>query len=95
MDNDNKIIVQRANVILTIAKDQLDYYKNQGYDVIDKNGNVLEASLPRDVGTLQKAFVDNAEEIQKLKETISELEAKLAEVKQPTKRSTKNKNPQE
>ena len=49
---DDKITVQRANVILQISPQQVDYYLNQGYNVINAKGEVVQASVPKDVGTL-------------------------------------------
>lgn len=69
------ITVKRANVILGISESQLDYYISQGYDVIDETGKVIQASVPTDVGTLQKAYVDHLNEIEALKETIEALKA--------------------
>ncbi|MBR3644991.1 MAG: hypothetical protein IKN54_01100 [Lachnospiraceae bacterium] len=69
------IIVQRANVILHIAPEQLDYYMTQGYNVIDSAGNIIKASIPKDVGTLQKLYVEHTEK-------IAELEAEIKSLKQ-------------
>lgn len=85
----DKVRVQRANVILQISPQQVDYYMNQGYNVIDADGNVVKASVPRDLGTLQKAYVDNQAEIQKLHEEIDKLTEELAKQKQQ--KSTRNK----
>lgn len=73
---DDKITVQRANVILQISPQQVDYYLNQGYDIINAKGEVVQASVPKDVGTLQKAYVDHLKEIEELKNKIKKLEEK-------------------
>ena len=64
------ITVRRANVVLNISESQLGYYMSQGYDVIDETGKVIQASVPTDVGTLQKAYFDHLSEIEALKEEI-------------------------
>lgn len=74
--SNKSLTVQRANVILHIAPEQLDYYMSQGYNVIDADGNVVKASVPRDLGTLQKAFVDHQNK-------IAELEAQIRLLKKP------------
>lgn len=74
--SNKSLTVQRANVILHVAPEQLDYYMSQGYNVIDDAGNVIKASVPRDLGTLQKAFVDNQKK-------IAELEAEIQALKKP------------
>lgn len=73
---DDKITVQRANVILQISPQQVDYYLNQGYNVINAKGEVVQASVPKDVGTLQKAYVEHLQEIEELKDKIKKLEEK-------------------
>ena len=86
--------VKRANVVLEVSESQLDYYMSQGYDVIDEQGNVIKASVPTDLGTLQKAFVENAEtiaeqrvEIEQLKTEIEQLKTELAKKSASRKKS--------
>ena len=81
---DKTVMVQRANVILRVSKEQLDYYMTQGYNLIDEKGHILKASVPRDLGTLQKAYVDHEAEINALKEQITELTKKLNAKQQRT-----------
>lgn len=70
--------VKRANVVLEVSESQLDYYMSQGYDVIDEQGNIIKASVPTDLGTLQKAYIENAETVAELKAEIEQLKAELA-----------------
>jgi len=92
----NTVTVQRANVILQISKEQLDYYLTQGYDVIDSKGNVIKASVPKDLGTLQKAFVDNQAEIERLKKQIAELKkSEIAELKKSVVNVTQEEKPEQ
>ena len=81
---DNKVLVQRANVVLSVSPQQLDYYMTQGYDVINEQGEIVQASVPRDLGTLQKAFLEHTAKIE-------ELEAEIQKLK-TVKRDTKKKN---
>lgn len=81
---DDKITVQRANVVLDISPEQLDYYMSQGYDVINDRGDVVQASVPRDLGTLQRAYVEHVAKIEALQEEIKNLKA--------PKRTTKKKD---
>lgn len=81
---DDKITVQRANVVLDISPEQLDYYMSQGYDVINDRGDVVQASVPRDLGTLQSAYVEHVAKIEALQEEIKNLKA--------PKRTTKKKD---
>lgn len=80
----DKVTVQRANVVLQISPQQVDYYLNQGYNVINEKGEVIQASIPRDLGTLQKAFVED-------KNTIEALQAEIAELKKKLKRANSKK----
>ncbi len=77
---DEKVTVQRANVVLQVSPQQVDYYMTQGYNVINEQGEVIKASVPRDLGTLQKAFVENQTEIESLKTEIADLKKKLKKV---------------
>lgn len=81
---DEQVIVQRANVVLQISPQQVDYYLNQGYNVIDEKGNVIQESIPRNLGELQKAYIDHIAEIESLKEEIR----KLKEPKKPARKKT-------
>lgn len=76
MTDTNKITVQRANVVLQIAEEQLDYYMNQGFSVIDAEGNVIKSGVPKNVGTLQKAFIDHTKRIEELEKELEALKSK-------------------
>lgn len=72
----DKITIQRANVVLDISPDQKDYYLNQGYNVINEQGQVIEETksltveaLNRKVAELQKVIDSKNAEIAKLKST--------------------------
>lgn len=81
---DERVTVQRANVVLQVSPQQVDYYIGQGYNVINEQGEVIQASVPRDLGTLQKAFVENAN-------TIESLQAEIADLKKKLKKATSKK----
>lgn len=81
---DERITVQRANVVLQISPQQVDYYLSQGYNVINEKGDVIQASIPKDLGTLQKAFVENGK-------TIETLQAEIADLKKKLKKATSKK----
>lgn len=75
--------VRRANVILEVKDEQVQYYLNKGYDVVDTAGNIVQKCVPRDVQTLQQAFVEHERIIAELQEQIKVLSQK----KQKTPRS--------
>lgn len=83
------ITVKRANTILDISNSQLDYYLNQGYDVIDEMGRVIQASVPTDVGTLQKAYLDHTNEIEAMSAEIEKLKAQIETLTTSRKKSKK------
>lgn len=66
------VTVRRANVILNVSDEQKQEYLNKGYDVISKNGTVLEGTVPTDVNVLKKAYVDHMNEIKELKAKLAE-----------------------
>lgn len=74
---DKTVTVKRANVILRIPEDSVDRYLDQGYSVIDNYGNVIKASVPNDMGTLRKAYIENAEKIKRLEVEVEQLKAEL------------------
>lgn len=78
MPNNESVLVQRANVVLHISPQQVDYYINQGYNIINERGEVIQSSVPKDIGVLQKAFVEHTAEIERLKSEIEELKKKPA-----------------
>lgn len=73
--------VRRANVVLDIQDYEVDRYVSMGYDVIDANGNVLVATMPREVTALQKAYIDHLAEIERLNSQIHALKVELSEYK--------------
>jgi len=82
--------VQRANVVLEIKDDQVERFLDQGYDVIDEAGNILQKSVPQDIGTLRKAYVEHIEEIKQLKGQIKKLQSS----KSPSSRKSTTKKEQ-
>lgn len=85
--------VKRDNVVLSIEEEDVERYFAKGYSVLDKFGNVVKASVPSDVGTLRKAFVEHTELLKQKDNEIadlrSQIETLLATVSAKTK-STSN-----
>lgn len=82
------IRVQRANVILDIRPDEKAKYMEQGYSVIDKAGNILEAALSKNVDELRcevkklrSEVADRDVEITDLLAKVEALEKELEETK--------------
>ena len=70
------VTVRRGGSYLTIPAGAIDRYKAKGYDVVDDNGNVLDASIPNDINILKKAYEQHTAEIARLKEEIARLKEK-------------------
>ena len=95
---ENKIRVERGNVVLYVYEEERRHYLQLGYNVTDDNGNIIEESVPRDLGTLQRYYVESKKKIADLEAKVAELEsgksAKPADVlgedaKAPAKRGRK------
>ena len=70
------IRVEKGNVVLHVMDDEMRHYLQLGYNVTDEEGNILQAAVPRDLGTLQQFYVEGTKK-------IAELEAQIAELKAP------------
>lgn len=78
MDDRKTVTVQRANTILQVPEEWVDRYIDQGYDVLDSNGKVIQKSIPKDLGTLQKAYLEHTAKIKELEKEIEQLKMKKA-----------------
>lgn len=86
--------VRRANVVLEVKDDQLERFVDMGYDVIDDAGNVIQKSVPTDIGTLTKAYMEHEAEIEKLKAELAELKAKPKKTTKPKEAEVVEDEPQ-
>lgn len=75
------ITIQRGNVVLDIKEQDKDYYIDLGYDVIDEKGNVIEKSLPKNVGLLTKMYREATAEIEVYKKQIDDLQKEIKKLK--------------
>lgn len=76
----DKILMQRANVVLEVSPEDKGRYMERGYSVIDAKGNITEEAIPTDVPTLQ-SMVSKLEAIVEAKDTeIEKLKAKNKKV---------------
>lgn len=76
---DSTVTVKRGGSYLTIPRLAVERYLAKGYDVVDENDNVLQASVPNDVNTLKRAYEAHTAEIKALKERIKQLEKEKSE----------------
>lgn len=71
--------VERGNVVLRVPDYDVQRFIDQGYNLVDEDGNIIQASVPRDLGTLQKMYTEHIEEIKRLKAEVEKLQSKLVE----------------
>ena len=81
--------VRRGNVSLKVTKQEADKYYDMGYSVYTLDGQLVREAVPKDVPTLQQAFMKNQKRIAELEAQVKELKAKLAEVEKPVKATKK------
>lgn len=73
---ENEVMVRRGNVYLRIPEYQIKEYLAKGFDVIDDNGNVVQASVPNDVNALKVAYVELTNRVKELEEELKAVKAK-------------------
>lgn len=71
--------VERGNVVLTIPDRDIQHYIDKGFSLLDEQGHIVKQAVPKDLNVLQKAFIDNRKEIERLNARIAELESKKTE----------------
>lgn len=81
--------VKRGNVSLKVTKQEADKYFDMGYNVYDLNGKLIKEAIPKDIPTLQQAFMTHKKKIEELEAQVKELKAKLSSENKPVKKTTK------
>lgn len=91
---EEEVKVRRANVILRVPKEQVKEYLAKGFDVLDDNGNVAQASVPNDVNVLKQAYIEHTNRIKELEELLDAVKkVKATPKKEPsTAKTTKAKS---
>lgn len=85
------IKISRGNVVLDVNEDFLQSYLNQGYDVVDDSGAVIQRGNPNDVHSLKIALTDAHKEIDTLTYKVKELQTIIDALNKTKKSTTKNK----
>lgn len=73
--------VERGNVVLHVADNEIPYYLSLGYSHTDDNGDVIESAIPTNIGELRLHYVESDAKIKELETTIAELKAELEKPK--------------
>ena len=81
--------VERGNVVLNVEDDAVQHYLNLGYNLTDNYGNVLQRSIPTNLGELQAAYIKHTTRIAELEDTVAKLTADLTAKATPKKKQTK------
>lgn len=79
------IKVRRANVVLTVPKEQRGEYLAKGFDVLDSNGNIAEHTTPSDINTLKTAYANHIKKIEMLEAENKKLKSELRAIKKKAK----------
>lgn len=74
------VLVKRANVVLNVPVGQKDEYISKGFDVINANGQVIEAAAPKDAAALSVQNQKLQEKIKALEEENQVLKTQVAEL---------------
>ena len=83
--------VERGNVVLQVPEFDVQRFIDQGYNLTDGHGNIIHASVPRDLGTLQKLYMEHTEKLKTLEKTILELNDQIEMLKTPKKLTSRKK----
>ena len=87
----NTITVRRANVVLDVPEEQKAEYLAKGFDVINANGKVVEATVPEDLNTLKTAYSNHLIQIKALQAENQKLKDEITQLKVPKPRKTRAK----
>lgn len=68
-------IVERGNVVLEIADDDIQRYLDKGYSVTNGNGVIIQRTQMLSVGELHQIIAEKDAEIEELKKQLQELTA--------------------
>lgn len=83
-------LVQRANVILEVKDDAVERMLDMGYNVIDREGNVLQPAPIRDIGGITKLYNEKVKEVEELQVKVKDLKAEIAKLKARNKNAKKD-----
>lgn len=86
-------IIQKANVVLDISDDadEILYYKQKGFSVIDEYGNVIDAAQPTDLESYREAYYRVCNDVKLMKQQIDKLTVELDKYKLSDKSKTEKK----
>ena len=73
--------VERGNVVLHVDDKDVQHYLNQGYNLTDENGKVLQRSIPTNLNELQTLYIKHTTRIAELEDLVAKLTAEITVLK--------------
>lgn len=77
--------VEKGNVVLDIKDSEVQRYLDLGYNVVDKDGKIIQRCIPTDIGTLRKCYIEHTKRIEELETLVGTLQSQLKESKKAPK----------
>ena len=74
------VYASRGNRVIMVPEYDTDKYLNQGYDITDAAGNILQAAVPTDINALKMSYNQHVQEIKALKAQIGSLNGRIVEL---------------
>lgn len=75
---------KKGNRIRQVAQHEVEKYLSLGYDIVDANCNMIQASVPTDVFTLQKSYSEHIRTIEMLESENALLKAQIDSLNKQT-----------
>ena len=72
------VYATRGNRMIQINENSIQKYVEQGYNIVDNRGGVLQNAVPTDVNVLKQSYSQHMDEIARLKAKVAECENKIA-----------------
>lgn len=84
--------ISKGNVVLDVKEDFLQSYLNQGYNIVDDAGNIIQRGNPNDVQSLKIALTEANKKIDAYANENAQLQKIIKDLQSQIKKSsTKNK----
>lgn len=69
------IYAQKGNQICRIEEHQIATLVEQGYNIVDESGAVLQQAVPTDIALLKKCYIEHVQKIKELEKEIESLKS--------------------
>lgn len=75
---------KKGNRIRQVAQHEVEKYLSLGYDIVDANCNMIQATIPVDLVTLQKCYAEHIHTIEVLERENASLKAQIENLTKQT-----------